>query len=101
MRLPATVLNMANHGGNKARLLVFIHADDLLPIICHFRQTIIVAQVNQVENVFTETRAAEANAGSQKMTTDAAVGADGMRHFSHVGFCFSHKAEMALIDETR
>jgi len=43
------------------------------------------AQVNQVQNILFEARAAKAHTGSQKVGADAAIQADGVGHLRDVG----------------
>jgi hypothetical protein len=69
----------------EATLLVFVQGDDLAPICCHFGKVKTLGKVNEVENVFLETRATEPDRGPQKLGPDARVTADGMRDFLNVG----------------
>ncbi len=74
-----------HHLGDKARLLVVVHLDHLLPVPGCLVQAIVLAQVGEIENVLLEARAAKADAGPQEAEADAAVGADGVGHLRHVG----------------
>lgn len=63
------------HGGHdpthKAALLVVVDLNHLFPVVCHFWQAIALTNVDYVENVLLEARAAEANAGVQELGPDA------------------------------
>ena len=59
------VTNGVEHGGNdssnESSLLVIVHANDGVPVICNFLQTVALANVRQVQDVFLEARTAETN----------------------------------------
>ncbi len=79
------------HGHDKMRFLVFIDFNDALPVSGHFIQSIILADVNQIQNVFFKTGPAESHAGIQKFRTDPGVHANGSGHLGHIGLGFLTK----------
>ena len=64
--------------------LVVVHPHHLLPVLGHLGQPEMLAQVDQVQDVFLEAGTAEADRRFQELGADAAVRADGVRHFVHV-----------------
>jgi len=80
------VEHCGDHLGGEARLLVFIHFDDLLPVGGDFGQALLVTDVDEVEDVFFEAGAAKADGGFEEFGADAGVGADGVGDLLDIGF---------------
>lgn len=57
----------------------------MVPVLGDLGQAEAAAQIDQVENIFLEAAAAEADACAQKVGPDAAVDAGGVRDFVDVG----------------
>ena len=74
----------ADNLASETRFLVVVHDDDLLPVPRHFRQPEVVAQVDQVQDVFLETGSAETDGGFQELGTYTRVGANGVGDFFYI-----------------
>lgn len=70
---------------DEAALLVLVHDDDLMPIRCDLGQVEGLGQVRQIENVFLEAGAAEADRSLKELGTDASVATDSVGNLVNVG----------------
>lgn len=69
----------------EAGLLPVVHLDDLVPVGGDFGEAEVFAEVGEVEDVFLEAGAAEADGGFEEFGADAGVGADGAGDLVDVG----------------
>eukprot|EP00760_Papus_ankaliazontas_P012579 PhM_4_TR15406/c0_g1_i1/m.8621 len=69
----------------EAAALVVVDVDNLVPVVRHFGQIEALAQIHQVEDIFLETRPAEADRCLQELGAQAAVVANGAAHLVDVG----------------
>jgi hypothetical protein len=76
-----------NDALRESTFLVFVKSDDLAPISCHFGKVKTLRKVNEVENVFLETRATKPDRGPQKIRSHPRVTADSVRDFLNVRAC--------------
>ena len=74
----------AEHIAHKTRLLMRIHINNRTPIRRRFHESLLLAEINQIQNVFLETGTAKANARLQKLRPDARVRANRTCHFRDV-----------------
>ncbi len=66
---------------DEARFLPIVHRDDGAPVISGFRKAKGFAEVDEIEDVFLETGASEADGRAEKFGSDAAIAADGTGYF--------------------
>merc|ERR1719183_1157279 len=64
---------------SKVFLLVLVHIDDLLPVLCAFVQAFALANVHQVQDVLLEARTTEAHGSPKELRTDPRICADSPR----------------------
>ncbi len=70
---------------HKARLLPIVEMNDLPPVFRDMGEMEGFAEVNEIEQVLLETRAAKTDRGLEKFRTDARVHADGAGDFVDIG----------------
>ena len=73
-----------HHQAGDAVLLPGVEQNHALPIVGHIRQTEMATEVDQIEDVFLETAAPKTRACTQKFGSNAAIGADRLRHLAHI-----------------
>merc|ERR1719203_443754 len=69
---------------SKVFLLVLVHIDDLLPVLCAFVQAFALADVHQVQDVLLEARTTEAHGSPKELRTNPRICADSPRDLSHI-----------------
>mmetsp|Transcript_4833 Transcript_4833/g.16577 ORF Transcript_4833/g.16577 Transcript_4833/m.16577 type:complete len:306 (+) Transcript_4833:57-974(+) len=71
------VTNGVEHGGNNSShesgLLVIVHANDGVPVIGNFLQSVALANVRQVQDIFLKARTAETDRGVQKLRANSGI----------------------------
>lgn len=68
-----------------------VHEDDLIPVIGHFRQSFVLCQVNQGQDVLLEAASSEADRTVQELVPDSGVRCDALLHFLHIrSVLFAH-----------
>lgn len=68
-------------------LLVLIQGDNLTPVCRHFGKVKTFGEINQIENIFLETRTAESDRSAQKFGPNSRVFSDRVSHFLDIGSC--------------
>mmetsp|Transcript_5034 Transcript_5034/g.14298 ORF Transcript_5034/g.14298 Transcript_5034/m.14298 type:complete len:451 (+) Transcript_5034:158-1510(+) len=79
------VEHLAHHLLREALLLVVVHEDDLVPVGGALVEAVGFAEVDEVEDVLLEARAAEPDGGLEEAPADPVVLADGAADLGHVG----------------
>jgi len=69
---------------DESLLLVVVDLHDILPVMGDLFQTVISAEVDEVQNVLLETGSSEADACVQEFGADAGVHADGARNLDDI-----------------
>ena len=75
----------ANDPSRESFFLVVVHPDDLFPVCRDFGETKVFAQVNQVEDIFLKTGAAEPDRCFQEFRTDTGIGSYGFSDLINIG----------------
>ena len=86
-RLTASAVreHLAHHLLREPLLLVVVHEDDLIPVRGALVEAVGFAEVDEVQNVLLEARAAESDGGLEEAATDPVVLADGAADLRHIG----------------
>merc|ERR1719188_1712796 len=66
-------------------LLVLVHVDDLLPVLGHFVQAELLANIHEIQDVLLEAGAAKTDGSVEELLSDARVGADSSGHLPDIG----------------
>lgn len=76
---------VVDDGPAEPALLVLVHLDDLAPVRGDLGQVEALGEVDEVEDVLLEARAAEADGGLEELGAHARVAADGVGDLVNVG----------------